>query len=195
MEPFDPKTRAQVTESLSRISAGDEAAEAWLQPIVYAELRRIAASFLGRERSDHTLQPTALVHEAWMRVADQKDANLECRAHFRAVASGAMRRILVDHARSKNAQKRGADAQRVTLSDVDANDPDAGLLDVLDLDGALNRLAEVSPRQAKVIEMRFFGELTMEEVAASLGVSLRTVHGDWRVARAWLSRELEERAD
>ena len=159
---------------------------------VYTELRRIAASFLRRERPDHTLQPTALVHEAWMRLAGQEDASVKDQAHFRALASSAMRRILVDHARGHQADKRGGGAaDRITLAgvDSDAGESDEGF-DVLGLDAALSKLAEISPRQARVVELRFFGDLSIEEVATELDISPRTVNGDWRVARAWLGREL-----
>lgn len=162
---------------------------------IYGELRRIAAGYLARERADHTLQPTALVHEAWVRLSDQ--APVEEAAHFRALAATAMRRILVDHARGKGTAKRGAGSERLTLSgvgtggDAGPGSEQEGDVDVLALDAALVKLASVSPRQARVVELRFFGDLSIEEVAASLDVSPRTVNGDWRVARAWLSRELE----
>lgn len=170
-----------------------EAEDPLLETQLYGELRRIASGYLGGERSDHTLQPTALVHEAWVKLAHQQDAEISGPAHFRAVASQAMRRILVDHARGKGAQKRGAGADRLTLSGVDDAGPvagDGGNPEVLALDAALDRLADVSPRQAKVVEMRFFGGMKIEEIAEVVGVSKRTVDGDWRVARAWLQREM-----
>ncbi|MEM7198936.1 MAG: ECF-type sigma factor [Planctomycetota bacterium] len=164
-----------------------------LETRLYDELRRIAAGHLGRERDDHTLQPTALVHEAWVKLAKQHDAQINGPSHFCAVASQAMRRILVDHARGRHADKRGAGADRVTLAAVDGDDLASGANDqpeVLALDGALDKLAAVSRRQAKVVEMRFFGGMKIEEIADVLGVSTRTVDGDWRVARAWLQREM-----
>ncbi|MCR9243601.1 MAG: ECF-type sigma factor [bacterium] len=175
---------------------------AGLEPRLYSELRRIAANYLGRERDDHTLQPTALVHEAWMRLAHQSDAEIAGEAHFRALASQAMRRILVDHARGKNAQKRGSGAEKLTLGAaeregaVENGGPAANQApEVLALDGALERLAAVSQRQARVVEMKFFGGMTIEEIAAALEVSKRTIDGDWRVARAWLQREIGSGGD
>jgi len=158
---------------------------------LYQELRRLAADFLSRERADHTLQPTALVHEAWMRLADQDGSRWNDRAHFFAIASQAMRRILVDHARRKLADKRGSDPLRVTLSPDITPSVDANGLDLLALDEALDRLADLDPRQAHVVELRFFAGLNVEEVAELLDVSARTIAGDWRLARAWLSRALE----
>ncbi|MEM7201137.1 MAG: ECF-type sigma factor [Planctomycetota bacterium] len=171
--------------------AGFDAGE--LDPQVYSELRRIASGYLGRERAEHTLEATALVHEAWIRVARQHDAEVRNRAHFRALASQAMRRILVDHARGKQAQKRSADAERITISAVAGDQNEPGL-DVLELDDALHKLERVSARQAKVVELRFFGGMSIDETAQALDVAPRTVDGDWRVARAWLSRELDRQA-
>ncbi|MCP3920922.1 MAG: sigma-70 family RNA polymerase sigma factor [bacterium] len=159
-------------------------------PEVYDDLRHIAAGFLQREREGHTLQPTALLHEAWIKLADQEEAKVESGAHFRAIACQAMRRILVDHARGKGASKRDG-GDRITLAGVAPGAPDEEI-DLLGLDNALNKLAEISPRQARVVELRFFGGLSIEEVAENLEISPRTVNGDWRVARAWLGRELEK---
>lgn len=180
-------TRAEVTNAMERFARGEAGAAERLAPLVYDELRRIAAAYLARERSDHTLQPTALVNEAFVRLAGQAGAPVEGRAHFRALASQAMRRILVDHARARFAARR--DERVVTLSGV-PEDGDDGAVDLLGLDSALTRLASLNPRQARVVELRFFGGLEIEEVANELGVSPRTVNGDWRVARAWLGREL-----
>jgi RNA polymerase sigma factor (TIGR02999 family) len=146
--------------------------------------RRMAA-----ERASHTLSPTALLHEAYLNLVDQSDADWQSRAHFFAVASQAMRRILIDHARRKKAKKRGGAHFDVTLSD---ELPAAGTVgdEMLELDLALSRLAEIESRQAQVVEMRFFGGLKHEEIAAVLGLSIPTVRRDWRLARAWLSREL-----
>lgn len=179
-----------MTHLLASASAGDEQAVSSLFTIVYDELRRMAASSLRRERPDHTLQPTALVHEAYLRLAHEPEARWENRAHFLAVAAQAMRRILVDHARARNARKRGGGDVRLPLEDVDsvttALPPD---LDLIVLDEALVRLAALDPRQARIVELRFFGGLTVEETATVTGTSPRTVKREWQVARAWLKRE------
>jgi len=164
-----------------------------LDALLYGELRALAADFLGRERVDHTLQTTALVHEAWIKLRAQDESRWSDRAHFVTIASQAMRRILVDHARKRSAEKRGAGARRVTLATDFTPVGDSGEVDVLALDDALRRLAELDPRQAQVVELRFFAGLTVDEVAEALTVSVRTVAGDWRLARAWLSRELDDR--
>lgn len=159
--------------------------------IVYAELRQIAKAALRRERGDHTLQPTALVHEAYLRLAAQRDVDWQGRTHFLAVSSQAMRRVLVDHARGKRRTKRGGGAVR------EAIDPDALALsverpdDVLVVDELVDRLAKEDPRQAKILELRFFGGMTVAEVAEALRVSKRTVEAEWTILRAWLRREIE----
>ncbi len=181
-----------VTRLLSEVTAGNAAAIDELAPIVYDELRRRAASYLRRERPEHTLQPTALVHEAYLRLVDQKKVDWKGRTHFVAVASEALRRILIDHARGKGRVKRGAAFRRVTLEGVAAPD-DARDVDIVDLDAVLARLSELDPRASKVVELRFFGGLTEAEAAEALGVSPRTVRGDWAMARAWLQRELRGR--
>jgi RNA polymerase sigma factor (TIGR02999 family) len=178
-----------VTELLSAATSGDRDAAAELLPIVYAELRRRAASLMRRERPNHTLQATALVHEAFLQLIGQDRTDWQGRAHFFAVASQLMRRILVDHARARLRDKRGGDVVRVSL------DEGHGLsiqkdADVLALDDALERLAELDPRQAEIVSMRFFGGLSVEEVAAVLGVSMRTVEGEWTLIKAWIRREL-----
>ena len=160
-----------------------------LLPQVYDELRALAASRLAREPGGHTLQPTALVHEVYLKLADQSRAQYNDRAHFFAVAAEAIRRILVDHARKKRALKRELPGQRVTVSaDLDA--PAQEEIDVLALDDALGRLATLNARQARVVELRFFAGLEVTEVARLLGVSENTVKGDWRMARAWLQQQL-----
>ena len=159
---------------------------------LYAELRALAGSFLNRERADHTLQPTALVHEAWIRLSAQDGSRWSNRAHFFAVAAQCMRRILIDHARRKGRHKRGGELQRVTMVTDLTPSLEPAEVDVLALDEALQRLAELDARQAQVVELRFFAGLTVEEVAQALDVSARTVAGDWRLARAWLSRELDD---
>jgi RNA polymerase sigma factor (TIGR02999 family) len=163
---------------------------ATLFPLLYAELRRLAGRYLGRERPGHTLQATALVHEVYLRLVPQADATWEDRGRFVGIAAHIMRRILVEHARSRRRLKRGGDAQRLPLEqDVAAVDADADRWE--DLDRALDRLATLDPRQAKVVELRYFGGMTVEEAARVLGVSEKTVKRDWSVARAWLRRELD----
>ena len=177
-------------------SPSPTAGSAELDARLYAELRALAASFLGRERVGHTLQPTALVHEAWIRLSSEDDERWADRAHVFAVSAQVMRRVLVDHARRKQAAKRGGDRERITLSPDITPSPDAEEVDLLALDEALDRLAALDERQARVVELRFFAGLTVEEAAEALGVSERTVAGDWRLARAWLSRALDdERTD
>lgn len=179
----------EVTRLLYELSAGRADAIDDLMPLVYDELRRIARRHMRREGEGHTLQPTALVNEAYLKLVRQTRAEWEGRTHFLCVASSAMRRILVDHARGRLRQKRGADLQRVDLDEVleRAAESDA---DVLELHGALDRLAKLDDRQARVVELRFFGGLTVEEVAEALGVSNRTVDNEWRHAKAWLDMEL-----
>ena len=160
-----------------------------LVPLLYEELRGLAATYLRDEKPCHTLQPTALVHEAFLRLADRRSLDLNDRGPFRAAAAQAMRRILVDHARRKNAEKRGGDRKRVSL-DEGLGISDAGEVDLLALHEALEGLAEFDARQARVVELRFFGGQGEEETAETLGVSLRTVQGDWRMARAWLREAL-----
>jgi len=162
---------------------------------VYAELRRLAQSYLKQERSGHTLQATALVHEAYARLVDQSRADWKSRTHFFAVGAKMMRRILIDHARERRSQKRGGEQQRVTLS-LASDMPGGGDLDfeeLLAVDEALVRLAGLDERQAKVVELRFFAGMNVNEVAEQLGVSPRTVEGDWTHARSWLRRELSDR--
>ena len=158
---------------------------------LYQEMRALARGYMSRERPDHTLQPTALVHEAFIRLNGSPEAEWRSDTHFLAMAATHMRRILVDHARAAGSQKRGSRPRRVTLGDEFAITEEQ-TLDVLVVDEALSRLEERSPRQAKVVEMRLFSGMTVGEVASALGVSERTVKGDWRVARAWLAREFRE---
>lgn len=159
-------------------------------PLVYDELRRLANHYLRQERSDHTLQPTALVHEAYLKLIDQSRVDWQNRAHFFGVAAQSMRRILVDHARSHRASKRGGVQQKLALDEaVDYSQPRD--IDLLALDDALNLLAKLDVRQSQVVELRFFGGLTIEETAAALGVSPATVKVDWSMAKAWLHREIK----
>lgn len=182
-----------VTALLLQWSGGDRSALDALFPIVYAELRRIADARLRNEREAHTLQPTALVHEAYLRLVDQDRTKWNDRAHFFAVSAEIMRRVLVDHARKRATSKRGAGALAVSLDDImeTVAQPEAWDLELLAMDGALSRLAEVDPQQARVVELRFFAGLDVEEVASVLGVSSRTVKREWRAARAWLLSEIE----
>jgi len=186
-------SQRHVSRLVAQSAAGDAAAAAELFPIVYEELRRLAASALRRERTDHTLQPTALVHEAFLRLAETPGTSWENRAHFVAVAARVMRRVLVDHARGRNALKRGNGEIRVPIDDVDV--PAVGQdVDLVALDDALARLAMLDERQARIVELRFFGGLSVPETAALIGASERTVKRDWQVARAWLTRELSSSA-
>jgi RNA polymerase sigma factor (TIGR02999 family) len=180
-----PDAREDVTEVLAQMRDGDKRAADKLLPLVYDEFRALARHY----RANHTLQPTALVHEAYMKLVDQTRVDWQGRSHFFAVAAQAMRRILVDHARARQRDKRGGGRARVVLDEAVALSPQKDE-DVLALDEALERLAKLDARQAKVVELRFFGGMNVEEVAAALGVSKRTVEGDWTFARAWLSREL-----
>jgi RNA polymerase sigma factor (TIGR02999 family) len=179
----------EVTRLLELWSSGRPEALEELFPVVYDELRSLAGSFLRRERPGHTLQPTALVHEAYFRLTGRSEATVRDRAHFFAVAAQAMRRILVDHARRQRAAKRIGAQDRVPLDDAMplSVDPE---VDLLGLHEALTDLAEINARQAKVVELRYFGGLTSEETAEVTGVSLATVERDWHAARLWLRRRL-----
>ena len=180
---------------LKRSRSGEEGSLDRLLPLVYDELRALASGQLRRERESHTLQPTALVNEVYLRLVDQEGAALEDRSHFLALAGRVMRRILVDHARRRNAEKRGAGQTLVSLEaglDAEEANPSAGLLDVLAFDEALRTLEELDERKARVVELRYFSGLTMDEVAESLGVSKRTAEGDWFFARAWLRARLAD---
>ena len=169
---------------------GDAAAADRLLPLVYDELRAMAGSYMARRPPGHTLQPTALVHEAYLRLAGSEGDAWQSRAHFMAVAGRAMRQILINHARDKAAAKRGGDRDRVTLDEAVAIS-DVRELDVIALDLALSKLADLNERQARIVELRFFGGLTIPEASHVLGVGTTTVEDDWRLAKAWLSRELE----
>ena len=162
-----------------------------LLPIVYDELRRLAAAYLKNERSDHTLQPTALVHEAYLKLADQKDLQWQDQTHFRALAATAMRQILVDHARRRATDKRGGDWLRVTLDEALAAAEDRNI-DLLALDEALSSLAKLDHRKCRVVELRFFGGLTCDEAAHTLDISPKTAEADWYMARAWLRQQLSK---
>jgi RNA polymerase sigma factor (TIGR02999 family) len=181
-----------VTGLLVAWSGGEAAASGRLLDAVYAELRRLARGYLRRERADHSLPPTALVHEAYLKLVDQRRVHWQNRAHFFAIAAHVMRRLLVDHARAHGAVKRGA-GLTVPLQDVDAG-ADPPDIDVLALDAALDRLALIDQRQSRLVELRFFGGLTGDEIATVLDVAPITVKRDWALARAWLFRELRGEA-
>jgi RNA polymerase sigma factor (TIGR02999 family) len=178
-----------ITRLLERWSTGDEDARDQLMPLVYDELHRLAGAYLRRERREHTLQPTALVNEAYLKLIDQRQANWQNRAQFFGVAARLMRRILVDHARAYHAAKRGGLGYNISLSDAHrfGEAPD---LDLLALHEALERLAQIDADQARIVELRFFGGLTIEEAAEVAAVSHATIEREWRMARAWLRREL-----
>lgn len=180
-----------VESLLASLSEGNQAAADKLLPVLYQELKGIANQHMRNERADHTLQATALVHEAFLKLVDQNRVQWQGKAHFCAVASNIMRRILVDHARTKNAAKRGKGAQRITLEEgLVAGDPQSNV-DLVELDELLTELATLNPRHAKIIEMRYFAGMTVEETAAALDVSVSTVKGDWRMAKAWLTSRME----
>lgn len=177
-----------ITANLAALSRGDPAALEHLLPVVYAELKRLAAGYLKQERPGHTLQPTALAHEAFLRIVVQTEVAWQSRAHFLGVAAQAMRRVLVDHARRRKALRRGGGATMIPLEAARASGPHEAAFE--DLDRALGRLARLSARQAKVVELRYFGGLSIDETGEVLGVSPMTVKRDWTLARAWLFREL-----
>jgi RNA polymerase sigma-70 factor (ECF subfamily) len=180
----------QVTDLLRAWNRGDQQALEQLIPLVEAELRRMARAYMARERREHTLQPTALVNEAFLRLTDAQRIRWQDRAHFLGIAARLMRRVLVDHARVRGTGKRGGGAQKVSLDDAHALAPEPAV-DVLALDRALEGLAAVDARKARVIELRFFGGLSVEETAEVLHVSTDTVKRDWRMAKAWLLHELK----
>jgi RNA polymerase sigma factor (TIGR02999 family) len=180
-----------VTQLLSKWSSGDQAALDQLLPMVYGELHRLAAAYLRRERSNHTLQSTALVHEAFMRMVHQQDVQWKNRAHFFAICAQMIRRILVDYARSQHAEKRGSGAVKLALDDAMAV-PQAPATDVdlLGLNDALDRLAEMDERQSRIVELRFFAGLSIEETAEVMHLSPASIKREWQTARAWLFREM-----
>lgn len=185
---IDPVTR-NITHLLKEWSDGDQQALDELTPLVYEELRQQARRYLRKERPNHSLQATALINEAFLRLIDVTDVQWQNRAHFFAIAAKLMRRILVDHARRRDAEKRGGSQVCLTLDEglAWASEPD---VDLLAVDEALDTLATIDEQQARVVELRFFSGLTVEETAAALGISPKTVKRDWSVARAWLKREI-----
>ncbi len=182
--------RQEISVILKDWSGGNRDSADALLSVVYDELRKIAAQYLRKENSGHTLQPTALVHEAYMKLIDISDVNWQDRAHFFAVSANVMRHILVDHARAKLAEKRGGSAQRIALEDVTSlsTEPD---VDVLAVDEALKELAGFDEQQSRIVELRFFGGLTIEETAHVAGISPATVKREWAMAKAWLHRKLK----
>ena len=183
---------ARVSQLLLNWGQGDEAARNELIPLVYGELRRIARRYLSRERPDHTLQSGALVHEAYLRLLHKEPPQWQNRAHFFGVAAQLMRHILVDHARSRLAGKRGAGAPRLAL-DPQMALPQKREMDLVALDDALTKLASLDSQQSRLIELRFFGGLSIEETAVVLGISPATVKREWTTARAWLQREMKRK--
>jgi RNA polymerase sigma factor (TIGR02999 family) len=195
MPGTDAASDDDITALLHRWKQGDGTALERLAPMVYAELRRIAGRALSRERRDHTLQSTALVHEAFLKLVDQRSVNWQSRSHFFGLAAQLMRRILVDHARRVASAKRGGEAPTISL-EIAGDVPDATARQTADLfllDAALRKLEAVDAEQVRVVELRFFGGLTIEETADVMGVSTMTIKRDWAVARAWLYRELAGR--
>lgn len=178
------------TELLRAWSDGDEAALEQLVPLVETELHRLAHAYMRRERKGHTLQATALVNEVFLRLAHTANPRWQDRAHFVGIAARLMRRVLVDHARARGYRKRGGGGQRVPLENVALITPEPEV-DVIAVDRALEAFAKIDPRKSQIVELRFFGGLTVEETADVLGISVKTVKRDWRVAKLWLSRELQ----
>jgi RNA polymerase sigma factor (TIGR02999 family) len=179
----------EVTQALRELSAGHENAPAQLMPLVYDELRKLAAAYLDAERADHTLQATALVHEAYIRLVDWRNVSWQNRAHFFALAAQAMRHILVDHARAKHAQKRGGEWTKLAIDEA-VSYPQQQTIDLVALDDALERLTSLDPTQGKIVELRFFGGLTIEEAAEALRLSPAAVKREWTLAKAWLHKTL-----
>ncbi|HEV3202525.1 MAG TPA: sigma-70 family RNA polymerase sigma factor [Bryobacteraceae bacterium] len=184
----------EITKLLAEVQSGDRRAESQLAVLVYGELHRMAARYMRREQADNSLQATILVHEAYLRLVNQEDQTWQNRAHFFATAARLMRQILIDHARNRNAAKRGGPHVDLRLDDLIVVSDDR-LEQVIAIDEALTRLAERDARLARIVEMRFFAGLTEEEIAEVLGVSPRTVKRDWRVAKAWLHGELSGSTD
>ena len=188
-----PESGPRVTELLQQVAAGNKTAEAELVPLVYEELKRIASHYMRNEAKDHTLQTTALVHEAYLRLTRHTTSPWQSRVHFFAVAATVIRHILVDHARAKRAERRGGDLILVTefKEAASAAAPSSGdSMQILALNDALGRLERLDARQSRIVELKFFAGMTIEEISEILGVSVRTVKRDWQLARAWLYGEL-----
>jgi RNA polymerase sigma factor (TIGR02999 family) len=186
-----PELSKQVSELLANWNRGDAQAREALMPLVYDELRKLAASQLRRERNDHTLQPTALVHEVYLRLADQKNVQWQDKSHFFGVTAQLMRRILVDHARSHLADKRGSGLPKVSLNEALAMSRERPA-ELLALDESLTQLGVTDPQQSRIVELRVFAGLTIEQTSEVMGISPATVKRDWNLAKAWLLREIEK---
>jgi RNA polymerase sigma factor (TIGR02999 family) len=182
-------TPNDLTQLLHAWRKGDEAARNQLMSLVYDELRRLAGNYLRRERASHTLQPTALVHEAYLQLIDQSQVSWESRAHFFGAAARLMRRILVDHARAHNAEKRGGGEERLELNEA-IGVPEQKDINLLALDDALSELARIDPQQSQIVELRYFGGLSIEETATVLNISPATVKREWSMAKVWLYRQI-----
>ena len=185
-----PQTDTNVTQLLSRWSAGDPAALQALIPLVYAELRRLAAGNLARERAGHTLQPTALVHEAYLRLVQQHSVDFDSRLKFYAAAAQMMRRVLCDRARHRNAKKRGDGAAHLTIDLEIPDHPQSETVDLERLDDALSQLEQLDPRKVRIVELRYFAGLSIADAAVTLALSPATIKREWSVARAWLASRL-----
>jgi RNA polymerase sigma-70 factor, ECF subfamily len=187
------KNVKDVTILLADATKGDQEAASKLLPLVYAELRRLAGRYMRRERPDHTLQATALVHEAYLKLVNDPTAKWQNRAHFFGIAAQVMRHILVDHARGHGREKRGGGWQVVSLDETPLFSPEKAQ-ELLNLDESLQRLTKLDPRQGRIVELRFFGGLTIEETAYVMGISQKTVNREWSMAKAWLHGDLKEHA-
>lgn len=188
------REQSEITQLLVAWSDGRQDALHRLVPLVYDDLRRVAAGYMVREPAGHSLQPTALVHEAYVRLVDQRHVQWRNRAHFFGVAASMMRRILVDHARARRADKRGGDVEHVTLAGDEVASDGPNNVDVLALHESLERLAKFDPQQERIVELRYFGGLTIEEAAAVVGISEATVVREWTIAKAWLRADLSAKA-
>ena len=188
------REQSEITQLLVAWSDGRQDALHRLVPLVYDDLRRVAAGYMVREAAGHSLQPTALVHEAYVRLVDQRHVQWRNRAHFFGVAASMMRRILVDHARARRADKRGGDVEHVTLAGDEVAGDGPNNVDVLALHESLERLAKFDPQQERIVELRYFGGLTIEEAAAVVGISEATVVREWTIAKAWLRADLSAKA-
>jgi RNA polymerase sigma factor (TIGR02999 family) len=189
------QTSHDVTQLLHDWSGGDKNAAEQLMPLVYDELRRLARSYLRRERPDHTLQPTALGNEAYLKLVDQRRVNWQNRHHFFGIAAQMMRRVLIDHARAHATEKRGGSRHKVSLDEADIPTTGERAAELIALDTALSQLSEVFPRKGKVVELRFFGGFSVEETAEVLNISDKTVMREWESAKLWLYRELESEGE
>lgn len=189
---MNSQPHTQVTQLLQQWQEGNQEALETLMPLVYKELKRLAGSYLRRERADHTLQSAALVNEAYLRLVDQSQTRWQNKAHFYGIAAQMMRRVLADHARGHNAAKRGAGMPELELNEAMAQ-AQSRSVDVLDLEEALQKLEKLDPQQGKIVELRFFSGLSIEDTANVLGISPATVKRDWAAARAWLFREVAAR--